>query len=180
MLAESDMTEILTVSETTESRKFWLSQDIVKDLEQQLAAADVLIVPLHEFRPGVKYVFHQDTPALYEYLKSKLADQIVVDICANDDEYLEIALHSNFFRLSQIVLSYAVVPVVFGLLTNYIYDELKAKPGDTVELSLIIEDEQCKAFNFSFKGDAKDLTLMADKVGQMARDCKHRAAGKRN
>lgn len=180
MLVENDMTEVLTVSETTESREFWLNQDIVKGLEQQLAAAGVLIVPLHEFRPGVKYVFHQDTPALYEYLKSKLANQIIVEICASDDEYLEIALHSNFLRLSQIVLSYAVAPIVFGLLTNYIYDELKAKPGDTVELSLIIEDDQCKAFNFSFKGDAKDLTLMADKVGQMARDCKQRATGRKN
>jgi hypothetical protein len=174
---ESDMTEALTVTETTESRKFWLDQNIVRGFETQLTAADVLIVPLIDFRPGVKYVFHQDTPALYEYLRSALADQMVVEICANDEEYLEIALHSNFLRLSRTVVSYAVAPVVIGLLTNYIYDELKAKPGDTVELSLTIEDEQCKAFNFSFNGEAKDLTLIADKVGQMARDCKQRAAG---
>lgn len=150
----------------------------MKGLEPQLAVADILIVPLHEFRPGFKFVFHQDTPALYQYLKSTLADQMVVEICANDDEYLEIALHSNFLRLSRIVVSYVVAPVVLGLMTNYIYDELKAKPGDTVELSLTVEDEQCKAFNFSFTGDAKDLTLIADKVGQMARDCTQRAAGR--
>lgn len=175
MPLECEMTEILSVTETVESRQFWVDQKIAKGLEPQLAAAHVLIVPLIDFRPDVKYVFHQDTPALYEYLRSTLADQMVVEICVNDEEYLEIALHSNFFRLSRIVVSYAVAPVVFGLLTNYIYDELKAKPGDNVELSLTIEDEQCKAFNFSFKGDAKDLILMADKVGQMARDCKQRA-----
>lgn len=180
MSTENEMTEVLTVTETTESRQFWLEQNFVKDLEQKLVAADVLIVPLHEFRPNVKYIFHQDTPALYEYLRSKLAAQMVVEICVNDEEYLEIALHSNFLRLSQIVVSYAVAPVVFGLLTNYIYDELKAKPMDTVELSLTVEDEQCKAFNFTFKGEAKNLTLMADKVGQMARDCTQRAAGGKN
>jgi hypothetical protein len=173
---KSDMTEALTVTETTESRQFWLEQNIVKGLESQLTAADVLIVPLLEFRPGVKYVFHQDTPALYEYLRSALADQMIVEICANDEEYLEIALHSNFLRLSRIVVSYAVAPVVIGLLTNYIYDELKAKPRDTIELSITVEDEQCNAFNFSFNGDAKDLNLIADKVGQMARDCKQRAS----
>lgn len=180
MPAEINMTEVLTVTETTESRQFWLEQHMAKALAAQLAASDVLIVPLHEFRPGIKYAFHHDTPALYKYLRSELADQMVVDICTNDEDYLEIALHSNFLRLSRIVVSYTVAPIVIGLLTNYIYDELKAKPGDTVELSLTVEDEQCKAFNFSFKGPAKDLTLIADKVRQMARDCNQRAAVDKN
>jgi hypothetical protein len=174
---DSGSTDVLAVTETIESRQFWVAQEFLKSLEPQLSAADVLIVPMREFRPGVDFVFHQDTPALFEYLKAGLAGQAVVEICAADDEYLEIALHSNIFRLSQIVVSYAIAPVVFGLLTNYIYDELKAKPKDTVELSMTIEDDQCKAFKYSFSGQAKDLDLLADKVAQMARDCKQKTPG---
>lgn len=174
MQLEADV-KVLTVDETLESRQFWLEQEIAKDLGQELALADVLIVPLKDFRPGAKYVFHQDTPAFLNYLKGALPEELVVEICVADDDYQEIALHSNFLRLSTLVVSYAVAPLVIGLLTNYVYDELKAKPTDTVELSIVVEDDQCKAFKFNFKGEAKDLNVLADKVGQMARDCKEKS-----
>ena len=94
-----------------------------------------------------------------------------MEICVNDDEYVEIALHSASYRISRIVVNYVIAPLVVGLLTNYIYDELKAKPSDNVEFSLIVEDHECKSLHFAFKGEAKDFNLLADKVGQMARDC---------
>lgn len=165
------MTELITVSETTESKQYWLQQGLGKGHEATLATADGLIVPERNFRDGVPFVFHQDTTTLYKFLSTKLAGSISIEICANDEEYLEISLHSASFRLSGIVVSYVVAPLLIGLLTNYIYDELKAKPTDSVEATLIVEDHECRSFKFAFKGEAKDFGLLADKVGELARNC---------
>lgn len=162
---------VITIEEASDGRNFWLSQGLGKGLEQKLEAADVLIVPEKDFRPGFPFLFHQDTGHLYQYLSSHLSGKLDVEICATDEEYREIALHAAAFRLSTLVVQYGIAPLVVGLLTNYLYDELKAKPTDTVEATVVVEDQQCKSFKFQFKGEAKDFGLLADKVGQMARDC---------
>jgi hypothetical protein len=83
------MTELLTVSETTESKQFWLQQGLGKGHELALEAADALIVPEKDFRDGVAFVFHQDTTTLYKFLSTKLTGAISIEICSNDEEYLD-------------------------------------------------------------------------------------------
>ena len=173
------MTELLTVSETTETKQYWLQQGLGKGHEASLSAADALIVPEKDFRDGVAFVFHQDTTTLFKFLSAKLTGTITVEICANDEEYLEISLHSASFRLSKVVMSYGVAPLLVGLLTNYLYDELKAKPTDRVEATLIVEDHECRSFKFAFQGEAKDFGVLADKVGELARNCTA-ASGKKH
>lgn len=167
----------ITIVETSESKEFWLAQGLGAGHEADLAAADVLIVPQKDFREGVPFAFHQDTPALYRFLVAELGD-LKIEICSSDEEYVEISLHSQSFRLSTILVTYAVAPLLINLLSSYVYDTLKAKPTDSVELSLVVEDHECKSFKFAFKGEAKDLHLIADQVGQMARDCEARSGKK--
>lgn len=165
------MSEIIVISETTEGRDYWLQQGLGSKHKNEIRAADALIVPEKDFREGVPFVFHQDTMTLYQFIKTNLVDGISVEVCADNEEYLEISLHSSSIRLSKIVISYVAAPVIMGLLTNYIYDHMKAKPTDNVEASIVIEDNQCSAFKFDFKGEAKDFDLLADKVGELARNC---------
>lgn len=165
------MTELITVSETVESKQYWLKQGLGKGHEAALAAADGLIVPEKDFRDGVAFVFHQDTTTLCKFLSTRLAGSMSIEICANDDEYLEISLHSASFRLSGIIVSYVLAPMLVNLLSNYIYDELKAKPTDSVEVTLIVEDHECRNFKFAFKGEAKHFGVLADKVGELERKC---------
>jgi len=128
-------------------------------------------VPLKNFREGVPFAFHQDTAALYRYLAGRLKDHATIEVVADDDEYVEVSLHGASHRLSTIVVNYVLAPVVINLLSSYLYDELKTMPHDNVELTIVIEDHECRAMKLGFKGEAKDLALIADKVGQMSRDC---------
>lgn len=168
----NSMTTSLDPVQTIENREYWVAQGLGAQHRDQLIAADALIVPEKDFRDGVPFVFHQDTTTLYKFLSEQLKGQIAIEICASDDEYVEISLHSASFRISKIVMSYVAAPLIVGLLTNYLYDELKAKPTDKVEASLVIEDHQCHGFRFEFKGDAKDFHLLSDKVVELARNCK--------
>jgi len=90
---------------------------------------------------------------------------------AEDDEYLEIALHGAAHRFSTVVVNYVLAPLLINLISSYLYDSMKAKPEDRVELAIVIEDHECRAMRVEYKGDAKDLVSVADKIGQMSRDC---------
>jgi hypothetical protein len=176
-MSAPDATDSVSVTETEESKEFWLAQGLAPGHEADLQAADVLIVPVRDFREGVPFAFHQDTPALFRFLTSELGD-LKVEICSGDDEYVEVSLHSKSLRLSGIVVTYVVAPLLINLLSSYLYDQLKAQPKDAVEVALVVEDHECKTFKFSFKGEAKDFHLLADQVSQMARDCEAKG-GKR-
>lgn len=166
------MSQIITVTPTEEGKGYWLHQGLAKDHFAQIESADVLIVPEKDFCQGVPFVFHQDTAALFKYLRTNLEDSTSVEVCASDEEYMEIALHSATHRFSTIITTYVAAPLIVGLLTNYLYDNLKAKPTDNVEVALVVEDHECKAFKFEFTGKAEDFGLLADKVGELARNCK--------
>jgi len=172
------MSELLVISETKESKQYWLEQGLGKGFEEEINAAAALIVPEKNFREEVAFVFHHDTTRLYRYLLENLGGDLSLEICSNDDEYCEISLHSSSFRLSTLVISYLAAPLLVGLLTNYLYDELKAKPNDSVEATLIVEDHECRSFKFAFKGEAKDFVLLTNKVGELASTCAA-ATGKR-
>lgn len=165
------MDSSIEISATEQDRSFWLGQGLARQHFEEVSAAEILIVPLKDFREGVPFAFHQDTASFARYLSKKLAGQAKIEVLADDEEYIEIALHGASIRISTIVVSVVVAPLLVNLLSSYIYDELKAKPSDSVEMSLVIEDHDCRAMRVGFKGDAKDFVLVADKVNQISREC---------
>lgn len=165
------MDSSLEVSATEQGRSFWLGQGLAHQNFEQVSAAEVLIVPLKDFREGVAFAFHQDTASFARYLAKNLAGKAKIEVLADDDEYVEIALHGASLRFSTLVVSAVIAPVLINLLSSYIYDELKAKPSDTVEMSLVIESHDCRSVHVGFKGDAKDFISAADKIRQIAREC---------
>jgi hypothetical protein len=165
------MNNLLSISDTEQGRAFWLGQGLARQHLERVSAADVLIVPLKDFREGVPFVFHQDTAGLFHFLANSLDGQATIEVVADDDEYMELALHSASHRFSTIIVNYVLAPLVINLLSNYLYDTVKAKPGDSVELNIVIEDHECRSMRVGFKGEAKDFALIADKVGQISRDC---------
>jgi hypothetical protein len=165
------MDSSIEIYATEQDRSFWLGQGLAHQNFGEVSAAEILIVPLKDFREGVPFAFHQDTASFARYLAKSLVGQAKIEVLADDEEYIEIALHGASFRFSTIVVGYVLAPLLINLLSSYIYDVLKAKPSDSVEMSLVIEDHDCRAMRVGFKGEAKDFALIADKVSQISREC---------
>jgi hypothetical protein len=179
------MSQTITTAESNELIPYWTSKGLGKDNAAAIASADILLVPMERFRNEVEFVFHQGTPRLFNFLKEG-AVAYNVEICVDDDQYLELALHGAAHRLGTIIVTYVAAPLLVGLLTNYVYDELRAKPQDTVEASIVVEDHDCRGFSFHFDGNASDFHLLADAVGELSKKCmdhqehSHRATGKKH
>lgn len=165
------MNRSFELAATKQDRAFWLGQGLARQNFEAVSAAEVLIVPLKDFREGVAFAFHQDTASFARYLAKNFVGQAKIEVLADDDEYVEIALHGASLRFSTIVVSAVVAPILINLMSSYIYDELKAKSSDTIEMSLVIENHNCHAMHVEFKGEAKDFVSAADKIRQVARDC---------
>ncbi len=167
--------EPLVVEATDHNKEYWQASGLGRGLEEALAIAEVLLVPQESDRDGLKFYFYQDASALYEFLKEGLGGQVRVELFATDEEYIEVALHSHVHRIGTILVTFVAAPLAINLLSNYVYDVLKAKPEDVVEASVVVEDHECKAFKVTYKGEAKGFATLSDKVGQIARDCEAKA-----
>lgn len=119
------------------------------ELTEQLSEANVLIIP---YNYGEKYnVFPVGTVELYRYLHKNSPDQVKIDIVTKDDEYLELAQHSDLVTLATIVVSGAIAPVLLGLITNYIYDKMVSK-GSRVKSEIIIVNDDGTSTSIKYSG----------------------------
>jgi len=163
----------LVTSTTNNDIDFWAEQEFLSDsVRESVKNADVIVAPLLNFRDGVEVSFHQGTISFFDYLRIGLQERdFTVVVCAPEDSYYEIALHSRAHRLSNIVATYVAVPLVVSLMANYIFDELKASPGDTISTSITIEQHDCKTSKIEFEGQAKDFQAVIDEVIKISESC---------
>ncbi|MGF6854044.1 hypothetical protein [Paraburkholderia sp. CI3] len=164
------MSQTITITESNELIPYWTSKGLGRDNIAAITSADILLVPIEQYRNEVEFVFHQGTPRLFQFLREAAA-AYNVEICIDDDQYLELALHGAAHRLGTMLVTYVAGPLLVGLLTNYLYDELRAKPQDTVEASIVVQDHECRGFSFHFDGNASDFHLLSDAVGELSKKC---------
>ena len=163
----------LEILESNKSREFWIGQEFLSEaVRNSLMASDVIVTPLLEFREGVPVSFHQGTLSFLDYLQVGLRNnKLIAEICAPDDEYYEIALHGKSHRLSNIIVTVVVAPLVVNLMANYIYDELNAKPDDNINVSITLEHTGCKTYDIEYDGKAVDFSIVIDKVKELSEKC---------
>ena len=87
--------------------------------------ANVLIIPDGKSSKN-NNIFPVTTTELYRYLQKKSPSQVKLDIATKDEDYVELAQHSDLLNLPTIIVSGVILPIIIGLITNYIYDELKS------------------------------------------------------
>ncbi len=173
------MSKGITIEESIKTKSYWLKNEISQSNLSNIEASDILIVPFEEFRDKSEFVFHQGTATLFSYLKSHLENDLTIDICIDDDQYQEIVLHSQTHRISEIVVTLLAAPLLVNLLSSYIDDQIKAEPNDVVEASIIVEDNQCRGFQFNYKGEAKDFNQLSDAVGELVKKCTTQSKNKK-
>ena len=104
--------------------------DASSDIISVLREKEVIILPSH----GYEDLYYEGSLETLDYLNE---NNIKADIYATDEEYKEIALYSAEIWLGTFLLKNFVIPVFTGLLSTYIYSKLKAKPKDSISLTLI-------------------------------------------
>jgi len=131
MFEEPTIRAEVSVISTEENFDYWLNQDFISEtLKDELRSANLLIVPQRGFRDRAELTFPVRTHEMYDFLKENETSDLAVDICIDDKDYKELALHSELINLADVVLRDIVLPLYLSLLANYLYSIWGRKTSD--------------------------------------------------
>jgi len=158
MVAKSK--EALTVENVDESFEFWASQPfIATDTRNAILKSNVLIVPLLEFRSLKAPVFPVCTEELFQFIKEKVPPEVKVEICIEEKDYRELALHGAMLIVGSFLVTSLVAPLMANVIGEYIkrriFDQKDDKADVRVELTVV--EPHGKALKFNYEGPASDF-----------------------
>ena len=130
-------------SQSDKGFSYWMNRPYVSEnLKKKLETANVLIVPYENFRDLPYPVFPVQTTELCHLFEEHADSEIIADICIEDDDYKELALHADIIEIATLVVTYAILPILTSLIANFLYKRLgKRIDKATVRSKVFVEKE---------------------------------------
>lgn len=127
--------EDIQVTDSTEDFEFWINKSYIPEtLKPQLLLANVLLVPREDYREGVPLVFPVGTGELFAYLRELGDKSIKPEICIQEEDYRELALHFDFVVIPIAIVRYLLAP----LFVRAVYDFIKHQKGNKLQKTKVI------------------------------------------
>lgn len=157
---------IVLLGDTCTFEDIYRKPYIPKEYEQSIKNASVLLLPYENFRGEGKNVFSENTLELFDYfVRESKKDNINIEICASDETFEMIELHSEIINIALIFCSSAVLPLVINILSNFIYDKLKNKNRVDVDANIeLIVEKNGKSKKIQYKGKAVDFNAAFETI----------------
>jgi len=143
------------VSDSSENFSTWINrQYIPQDLRGTLQDVNILFVPYENFRDQKIPVFAHKTEEIFHFFQEHAPAGVNVNVCIADDDYKEIALHSDLIIIGGIIVSAVVLPVFVNLLSEYLKRKLFKSPNSKIRIVLTVVDSTSGAKQFEYEGPA--------------------------
>jgi hypothetical protein len=150
-----------------------ISQDSIgRELQEKLSEANILLVPNQGYvdQPDLLY-FPAGTSDLYQYIQERGVENIKADVCLEEKDYKELALHSDWLRIAEFIVKELVVQLFITLIADYIVRQLGARLDKTnVSSKLIVVNERNRQqIEFIYEGPAKEYrSVMLNAVSKIS------------
>ena len=140
----------VTVEPTAESRAAWISRPhLSESLKEQLARATIILLP-QEGYPDHQPVFPERTEEVFQFFKDNAPEDISVEVCMDDSEYVELASHDAFIDFGKFLCESPFLPVLLELISEYLKKFFA--PQDRAKLQILTELAM-----ITYEGPAADL-----------------------
>ncbi len=134
----------------------------------EILNSDILVLPrIGEQRTKDK-IFSEDSMGYFNELKNFTTD-VKVEICADDEDFKELSLHSDCVSLPMLLVTMFGFPIAVQFTWYYIQKKLltPTKLDDvTVDASIVL-DEDGKARRLDFHGKAEDFEQIVTQVKRL-------------
>lgn len=121
----------------------------------EIKKADILLIAEDGWRGIDHPVFPEETSDFFAFLKANLVDDIVPDICIEDEDYQLLELHADVVNLPTMIALYAALPILTSVIGNYVYDLLKRKRDDCNIVMKIVVQKNGSSKSIEYNGPAK-------------------------
>lgn len=148
------------VNEIEDGKLAWISRPYISlSLKENLKGADILFIPLENFRPNYPLLFPEGTIELYYKAVNELTN-LNIGICIEDHDYKEIALHSDIIRFGQFLVEYIAAPLFVSWLWSVINSKSQKESNPIIEVILIVvNDNTAKQFKYKDKKSNFESTI---------------------
>ena len=157
---------------------YWLGRDYVSDeLRHRLADASILIVPQEGFRDYEGPLFPVATEEFFRFAREELPDDAEVDICIEDGDYKELALHESLIIIATVSVASSFLA---GLAVNLVWHFLERRIGSkakekktTAKATIIVNTTKTaktdkRAVEIHYEGPADQLkSSMMTKINEL-------------
>ena len=86
---------------------------------------------------------------MFTFLKNNAKDN-EIDICIEDRDYKELALHADLITFATFVVTSIALPVLVNFLSEYIKNKIFTNSDRVIKVSLVVENKK--------KGTSKNVT----------------------
>ena len=164
----------LEIINAARSREEWIKMvELSEGMKGAVLSADILVVPSMMSKQPI--AFMSGTTELFAYLQSQVGDR--VEICIDEDNYVEMELNSRKIRLGKIVLKDIALPLFLSILGGYLANQCNRpavpdavievqefqKPVE-VEFSITVEDSTGRRKEFKYDGPAAGYKEVSDAI----------------
>lgn len=155
MIEETQSEMTIEVSNSDLDRAYWVARPWVSAATAAtLQNSDVLVVPWENFRPDRPALYPEGTSDVVKNLRRELK----VDVAIDRDQYAEIALYADAWRLPTLFCQYAAIPLLINLLSNEVDRRfLNSSEKPSVSIELIVEGPSGQCASIKYKGPAEKL-----------------------
>ena len=137
-------------------------------LQEDISKANVLLIPLENFRNGIDALFPENTDDFLQFLKCNESLGFIPDIVISDEQYKKIEMHCDWLFLGIVLVEYVALPIFINILSNYLYDKIKnnkIKRDSIVEVEINVEETKTKKTKrIRYKGAADDAKKSLDDI----------------
>ena len=132
----------------------WLKKDYISDeLRTSLRKANLLSVPMEQFRGTQIRVFTAGTVDFLNYLRDNSTKMIQPEFCSEEKEYQELVLHNDLIVFGPYVLQNVILPLFVNMIYDYIKSRIARKTAKTdMKLELVVVYRDNKSINIKYEG----------------------------
>jgi hypothetical protein len=158
----------LSVTSANENITTWSERDyLTTATKESVRNADVLIVPVENFRESEKPLFPVQTSALYRFVKDNLPNNLNLEIAIEDEDYREFALYSDTENIAQFIVTLIALPFLISVLANYFTTKLFAKDKANIDVKITVQIDENVSKTISFEGTAEDFRHASEEIQKL-------------
>lgn len=144
-----------------DNRVHWLEKDYVPaNLKAQLAKTDILFIPQDGFRDFTGPLYPVGTEELLTSLKVRSGDRLSIDVTVSDEDYKELALHSDWLIMATAFATSIVAPIIVIMVSEYLKRRIWPDANRGVKFKLRLQDgegDAAQSVEIAYEGPVDDF-----------------------
>jgi len=143
------------IENTKEDFNYWLNRPYIsRNTKLNLENADILIVPVEGIRDIEYPLFPVKTEEVFSYFRKNLDEKTTIDICIEEKDYKELALHYDLINIATFIVSSVALPIFINILSSYIDEKIKnVNDNDrAIRVKFIVQKKSGDSIKVSYEG----------------------------